>query len=82
MSSSSNGYDLILMDLQMPDINGLEATRIIRGLPQGERIPIVALTADTSERQQAACREKGMNGYLVKPIKSEELLSAIAPFLN
>ena len=75
-----DGYDLILMDLQMPDMNGLEAAEVIRKLPGGAGVPIVALTADTSEELRAECRQKGLNGYLVKPIKSEELLSAIARF--
>ncbi len=81
-SRSGAAYDLILMDLQMPGMNGLEATDHIRRLPQGDSIPIVALTADTSEETRAECRRRGMDGYLVKPVKSEALLSSISRFLT
>lgn len=81
-SRDGDGYHLILMDLQMPGMTGLDAAQAIRTLEHCDSIPIVALTADTSEELRTECRNKGMNGYLVKPIKSEELLSAIGRLLN
>ena len=81
-TSGGRPFDLILMDLQMPGIDGLEATEAIRRLPEGKNVPIVALTADTSEEMRARCREHGMNGYLVKPIRSEDLLSAVSRCLD
>ncbi len=72
-------FDLILMDLQMPVMEGIEATRIIRGKEKLSRrhIPIFALTAHalTSFREQ--CAREGMDGYLTKPLRLAELDAAI-----
>lgn len=67
-------YDLILMDIQMPEMNGIEATKIIRERagPQG-KVPIVAVTAFSTSEYEDLCAEVGMNGFLVKPIDRDEL---------
>ncbi len=81
-AASRRHYDLILMDLQMPGLNGIEATQHIRQIPGYESAPVLALTANTSEEHRRMCMEAGMQGFLVKPIPSEELLAAVAQFLR
>ncbi|MGQ3027147.1 MAG: ATP-binding response regulator, partial [Ferrovibrionaceae bacterium] len=64
-------YDLVLMDVQMPVLDGISATRAIRALPTSTAaIPIVALTADAFAEQVRACREAGMDDHLSKPINT------------
>jgi PAS domain S-box-containing protein len=72
-------YDLILMDVHMPVMDGLDATRAIRAIagPAG-RTPIVALTANVQPEQVLRCREAGMDGHVGKPIQMHELLTALA----
>jgi len=74
-------YDLVLMDVQMPAIDGLEATRLIRREPGWERIPILAMTANAFAEDRAACLRAGMNGHIPKPIEPEALFSALAHWL-
>jgi CheY-like chemotaxis protein len=72
-------YDLVLMDILMPVMSGLEATRRIRGLGgPAATMPIVALTANIRPEDQDACAAAGMNAMLSKPITSRELLDTIA----
>jgi len=73
--------DLILMDLQMPILDGFEATKILRQSSQYARLPIIAMTGDTSEAQIAACMEAGMNGHLNKSFDPEPLYQIIAEYL-
>jgi signal transduction histidine kinase/HPt (histidine-containing phosphotransfer) domain-containing protein len=76
-------FHLILMDLRMPDIDGLEATRRIRALPTPHgQVPILALTAVTMRDQIAQCRQAGMDGHLAKPIDYATLTEAIAGALR
>ena len=74
----NHSYDLVLMDLQMPKMDGLEATLKIRAQ---SKVPIVALTANSSRQEEEKCLGIGMNAYLVKPFKPEELYSKISKFL-
>ena len=70
-----SSYDLVLMDVQMPLVDGLEATRLIRDREKGTGThqPIVALTAHAVKGDEERCREAGMDGYLAKPIRPQEL---------
>lgn len=73
------GYDVVLMDITLPGIDGLEATRRIRALPGEEgRIPIVGISGRSSERDRQSARAAGMNDYLVKPISPARLVTVIA----
>lgn len=74
-------YDLILMDVQMPVLNGLAATRAIRSTHGREHTPILALTASAFEEDRIACLQAGMNDYLSKPVIPENLLAALAKWL-
>ncbi|MEL6184743.1 MAG: ATP-binding protein [Myxococcota bacterium] len=75
----TEAFDAVLMDLQMPEMDGLEATRHIRamGAPRAE-VPILALTASVMAEQRAACFEAGMNDVLMKPLELEALHGALA----
>jgi len=76
-------FDIILMDLQMPVMDGLESTRRIRALPVPKgQIPILAVTASALPDQVLACREAGMDGHLSKPVDRDGLLGAVARLLS
>lgn len=74
-------YDLVLMDVQMPEMNGFEATRKIREIEKlagGEsRIPIIAMTASLLKSEIDSCHQAGMDNYIPKPYKAEELIGSI-----
>jgi CheY-like chemotaxis protein len=71
-------YDLVLMDLLMPEMDGLEAARhIVERWPTGRRPRIVAMTANASQSDREACLAAGMDGYLTKPIRVETLVEAL-----
>jgi signal transduction histidine kinase/AmiR/NasT family two-component response regulator len=70
-------FDLVLMDCQMPEMDGLEATRAIRRLGGGDTLPIVALTATSLPEQWAECEAAGMNGFLTKPCGLDALRAEI-----
>lgn len=75
-------YDLILMDLQMPGLDGIEATKAIRQLPRYRQTPIIALTANSADEHRRMCLAAGMQGFLLKPVPSDELLSTVSRFLS
>ena len=75
-------YALILMDIQMPKMNGYEATRAIRALPDGADVPIVAMTANAFEEDRKAAMDAGMNDHVAKPINVERLMSVIQKLLK
>ena len=75
-------YDLILMDLQMPEINGFEAATKIRLMNGYQDVPILALTASCSDQVKEQCRAIGMKAFLSKPIDANELWSAVSRYLG
>jgi len=75
------GFDLILMDLQMPVLDGIEATRRIRALPDGGKIPIIALTANAFLEDKNRCLEAGMNDFLAKPVDPTTIYATLSRYL-
>ena len=86
-SADPGRYDMILMDMQMPEIDGLEATRMIRalaggaeGVPKAATVPIIAMTANVFKEDIKMCLDAGMNGHLGKPIVIEDVTEVMARY--
>jgi two-component system, sensor histidine kinase len=76
-------FDLVLMDVMMPDMDGLEATRLIRAMPPPRcRVPVIALTAHAAPADHVAFHAAGMDSVLTKPVTAKALADAMAPTLN
>jgi CheY-like chemotaxis protein len=80
----NGGYDLVLMDVQMPRLNGFEATRIIREKERkdGRHTPIIAMTAHASKEDEEQCLAAGMDAYISKPIDFQKSLQLIGAILK
>jgi PAS domain S-box-containing protein len=75
--AQTSTYDAILMDMQMPNLNGLEATRQIRRMPGYGHTPIIAMTANVFAEDRAACFEAGMSDFLIKPFDPDDLYAIL-----
>ena len=80
--AQAGAYDLILMDMQMPNINGVEATRRIRQLAEYAHLPIIAITANAFADDQALCLQAGMNQFLTKPIELDSVYKTLLQWLQ
>jgi CheY-like chemotaxis protein/HPt (histidine-containing phosphotransfer) domain-containing protein len=78
---SSDPFRLVLMDVQMPVLDGLEATRAIRSHPRWNGLPIVAMTAHAMNGDRERCLQAGMNGYISKPVNPAHLLATVEQYL-
>lgn len=81
-AAAKSNFDLILMDLQMPGVDGFQATERIRKLPGYAEVPIIALTANCSMDYQERCANSGMQGFLAKPVRTRELVHTVEKFLE
>ena len=80
--AKAGGYDLILMDMSLPEIDGWEATRILRSSPEAEKTPIIALTAHAMAGDREKALEAGCDEYDTKPIELDRLLGKMEALLN
>ena len=79
---SAHTYDLVLMDIHMPRMDGLEATRRIRALTGGAHLPIIAMTANVLAGDEEKCLEAGMNDYIGKPFNPADLMALLAKWAD
>lgn len=79
-TSTASPFDFVLMDVMMPVMNGVEATRTLRA--KGLTLPIIALTANAGDADRAECLAAGMDGFLCKPVLKEQLAAALGGMLQ
>jgi two-component system sensor histidine kinase/response regulator len=77
-----NDYDIVLMDMQMPVMDGIEATRILRADPRNQKLPIIAMTANALVSDREMCLEAGMNDHIAKPIDPDQLFNVLLRWIK
>lgn len=77
LEAAARPYDLVLMDVQMPVLDGLETTRLLRRDPRWAKLPVVAMTAHAMTGDREKCMEAGMNGYISKPVQPAHLITTL-----
>ena len=80
--SKENDYDAVLMDMQMPVMDGVEATRVIRSDPSLQSLPIIAMTANAMAADRDKCLKAGMNDHVAKPIDPDELFTVLLRWIK
>jgi CheY-like chemotaxis protein len=78
----AGNYALVLMDVQMPVMDGLDATRAIRRLPEGAELPILAMTANAFDEERQRCLDAGMDDHVAKPVVAEQLFATLYDWLS
>ena len=81
LGSASRPYNVVLMDVQMPVMDGMEATRVLRRDPRWKNLPVIAMTAHAMNGDKERCLEAGMNAYIAKPVQPNHLISIIEKHL-
>jgi two-component system sensor histidine kinase/response regulator len=79
---ADNDYDVVLMDMQMPVMDGIEATRILRASPHYAKLPIVAMTANAMASDRELCLDAGMNDHIAKPIDPDQLFGVLLRWIH
>ena len=75
-------FDVVLMDMQMPVMDGVTATRVLRGMPEFDALPIIAMTANAMQSDREACRVAGMNDHVAKPIEPRDLFACLLKWVR
>ncbi len=82
MTCEAGQFDLVLMDLHMPELDGYEATRILREEWSADELPIIAVTADVLQEDKQHCLRVGMNDHLAKPVEQDQLYGCLLKWLK